>query len=525
MRRAILILTLLASTAAFAQGQPDLVVELVPDDLVVPGLPLTIHVHYFNRAGASPATGTVITLTSTVPFAELPAGCTASGTPATCNVHTVGTGTHALTLKVLPPDASGQTFPFTAEIDSIEADTVPSDNVATVSLTTEQTYFVTTTADSGPGSLREAINTANPLCTEERCLIAFRIPNATAPWVTIATATPLPPITATDLLIDGGTQTRFFGDTNPDGPEVELTGVANREGDGIVYRGCGFFRLRNMTVNGFPGSGVLLTSFFACRSTSSAEVSQNYIGTDPTGTRAVRNQRGVYLDGVPFATIAENVISGNMRSGVYVVQGRVRVQKNRIGLTRAGTPLGNGASGVYISPNASGSDVSENSIGFNAHWGIAIGTGASLVSAGGNSLQGHFGLGIDWGHDMNPLNGPFPAFAPEITSVRVENGRTIIEGTTAPSGVVVSQVHLYANDAPHWTGYGEGQEPLGFVLVEGPTFRTFSMTVDLDLRGKWITATFTNRNPIGLARSPRDQDIGIFFTSTTSEFSRAVLVP
>jgi hypothetical protein len=208
-----------------------------------------------------------------------------------------------------------------------------------------------------------------------------------------------------------------------------------------------------------------------------------------------------------------------MRSGVYAADGRVRVQNNRIGLTRAGTPLGNGASGVYISPNGSGSDVSENFIGFNAHWGIAIGTGASLVSAGGNSLQGHFGLGIDWGHDMNPLNGP--VLAPEITSVRVENGRTIIEGTTPPRGVLTSQVHLYANDAPHWTGYGEGQEVLGFVLVAETAF---SMTVDRDLRGKWITATFTHRNPVGLARSPRNQDITLFFTSTTSEFSRAVLV-
>jgi hypothetical protein len=520
MRRAIVVLAVLASTAALAQEKPDLVVRLSSDGVILPALPVAVEVLYFNFSRASfAATGTVITLTSTEPFVDLPANCTASGNQAVCYAGTVTTEPRTFTVSVRAPDARRETFRVTAEISSPDGDGVPSNNVFTSTLLTENVYFVTTAADSGPGSLREVINTTNPLCTEEPCTIGFRIPNATAPWVTIATATPLPPITATDLLIDGGTQALFFGDTNPDGPEVELTGAANGEGDGLVYRGCGFFRLRNLAVNGFPGSGVLLTGFPACRSTARAEVSKSYIGTDPTGMRAVRNQRGVSVDGVPFAAITGNVISGNLRSGVYAQQGQVRVQNNRIGLTRERTPLGNGASGVYIGPLAHGSDVSANFIGFNAHWGIAIGAGATLVSAAGNSLQGHFGLGIDWGHDMNPLNGPFPA--PEITSARVENGRTIIEGTNPPLGISTSEVHLYVSDAPHWTGYGEGQEPLGPALVRTTTF---SLTVDRDLRGKWITATFTHRTPAGFARPPRAQDINGFFTSTTSELSRAVEV-
>ena len=383
-----------------------------------------------------------------------------------------------------------------------------------------QTIFVTTTADSGPGSLREAIHTANDTCISAvSCIIGFRIPNATAPWVTIVTATPLPRVTRS-VRIDGGTQTRFFGDTNPAGPEVELTGVANREGHGIVYRGCGRFQLSDLTINGFPGSGVFLTTP-ACTSPAGADIRNSYIGTDPTGMRSVRNQRGVSVDGVMDATIAGNVISGNMRSGVYVQSGQVSVEGNRIGLTPERTPLGNGASGIYAGPGSFATGVSGNFIGFNAHWGIAIGADAGFVSAAGNSLQGHFGLGIDWGHDMNPINSRIPA--PEITSVRVENGQTIIEGTntTTNTSVFEGEVYLYSNDAPHWTGYGEGQEPLGFVRVRGTTF---SLTVDRDLGGKWVTATFTLLTPLGFARSPRDHDINNSVGSTTSEFSRAVLV-
>ena len=250
-------------------------------------------------------------------------------------------------------------------------------------------------------------------------------------------------------------------------------------------------------------------------------VFDSYIGTDPTGTKAVPNQRGVYVDGIQYARIGKNVISGNQRSGVYVQSGRTDVLENRIGLSSELKPLGNGASGVYVGAGAHGTDVSNNFIGFNAHWGIAIDQHAAWVNASPNSIQANFGLGIDWGYDMNPANGPVAV--PEITSARVENGKTIIEGTKSVPGpgILDHEVHLYASDAPHWTGYGEGQYTLGSIVENGPRF---TATLDVDLRGKFVTVTLTESVHLGFARSPRGDGIHNDTGTTTSEFSHAVLV-
>jgi len=41
-------------------------------------------------------------------------------------------------------------------------------------------------------------------------------------------------ITAYGLRIDGATQSGFFGDTNPDGPEIEISGGGTIDGDGLA---------------------------------------------------------------------------------------------------------------------------------------------------------------------------------------------------------------------------------------------------------------------------------------------------
>ena len=69
-------------------------------------------------------------------------------------------------------------------------------------------FSVTTTADSGPGSLRQAILDSNLATTSGTNTIDFDIPG---PGVeTIDLASPLPPIT-TSVLIDGTTQPGFAG--------------------------------------------------------------------------------------------------------------------------------------------------------------------------------------------------------------------------------------------------------------------------------------------------------------------------
>ena len=72
---------------------------------------------------------------------------------------------------------------------------------------TDGVFVVDTTADSGPGSLRQAILDANRV-TGLTVTIDFAIPGAGVQ--TIAPLTPLPAITAS-VLIDGTTQPGFAG--------------------------------------------------------------------------------------------------------------------------------------------------------------------------------------------------------------------------------------------------------------------------------------------------------------------------
>ncbi|HYO77468.1 MAG TPA: right-handed parallel beta-helix repeat-containing protein [Thermoanaerobaculia bacterium] len=527
MRRALVIFALLLSPPAFAQNLTDLrVVAETP--FARPGLPYTLHVGYWNQSQVT-ATGAVLTVTAAVDILQAPAGCTISGRTATCDVGTLPGWTTAphpdfrgLSFVLRALDANEQQFDVRVEIQSQGVEGLPENNVFTAAVRTMRAFYVTSTADAGSGSLREAIHNANAACfAEVPCLIGFRIANASAQWVTIAPETPLPPITRFNIAFDGNSQTEFFGDSNPLGPEVELSGGLQREGNGLSYFGCTGFAVRGLAINGFPGNGILLAGDHDCQS-QNVTVENNYIGTDPTGTRAIGNQRGIYVDGFVQAAIQHNVISGNVRSGLYVQRGSVAARRNIIGLTPdVAAPLGNGASGVYLGAASGGSDVSHNHIGFSLHWGIAIHPLATFISAAPNSLQANVGLGIDWGFDMNPENGPVGL--PDITSVRVENGQTIIEGTVSEANnSVPNRIDVYANDAPDPSGYGEGQYTLGSVELS-PT-RTFRFVYPGDLRGKWVTATLTHTTLLGL-RAPGEDDISSGIGRTTSDFSRAVLVP
>jgi titin len=129
-------------------------------------------------------------------------------------------------------------------------------------------------------------------------------------------------------------------------------------------------------------------------------VQGNLIGTDVTGTRALGNQIGVFLQGPsgPGSLIggtaagAGNLISGNRGDGVQIVTNDVTVQGNLIGTDSTGTlSLGNGGNGVYLRAwyNTVGGTAAGagNVIAANGADGIA-------TMSGGNVVQGNF-IGTD----------------------------------------------------------------------------------------------------------------------------------
>ena len=413
------------------------------------------------------------------------------------------------------------------------------------------TFYVTESGNDGSGSLRQAILDANAACTGTTpCTIAFRLtePRHVGPWDTITITTPLPAITASKLLIDGGTQTSFIGDTNAAGPEVEISGGGKVDGDGLVISGCGV-QVMNLVVNGFGRNGIS-ASRPPCGSFVSIELSHLFIGTDPTGSQARPNgQRGIgislgpgtsFFNASPLVIIHDCVISGNTLSGIFDLSGRVNIWGNRIGVkAHSDDPLPNGASGIFIGPGGYGSaigpdvlspNVAGNVIAFNGETGVAVAPNIVNVSILGNKIWGNRLLGIDIG-----LDGPTQAtktftgttlLVPTLTLAHYDpvSKKTIIEGDASAGGAL----SLYANDAIDPSGYGQGQRPIGgSPLVPFSTTTHYHVEVDGDLTGQFITATSTRVDYEGFAKpggpiNPEGVDQG--FLTQTSEFSRAIEV-
>lgn len=543
MRPLLAVLSLVLSTAALA-ATPDLIVTSYAEFRVDPGLPFPFTVDYWNQRGTE-ATGVVITidLPPNVGVASPPAPCTANGGRIECAIGTLAPvadprspAASELRFQLIAPPTPQTTFAIDTEIHGNEGDAAPVSNQSTSTVTTTRTIAVTTTADGGDGSLRDAIVSANALCSVDApCRVSFQIAGGGAAWQTIRPRSPLPAVTAGGVTIDGRTQTTLGGDTNPNGPEIEINGAEAGEANGLeIDTGCAASIL-GLAINGFAGAGLYLHGPDCQTEGPARVVGGNYVGTDPTGTIAVPNGRGIIVDTQPRWPfwISENVISGNRRTGIFVVNGATMINRCSIGLGADRRPLGNGASGVYVSPGGRGTDLRENFIGFNHDSGLSVARGAEWVSAGPNSFQGNWQLAIDYGLDgvstAIPLSGNSPLgmmHAPEITLARYDAvaNRTLIEGTVAfetQSFFGGFSVELYANDAPDENGYGEGQYVLGSALA--PNGR-FSFSYPGRLPGPWVTATAENYTVWGLAKSPSVNAGGGGYATTTSEFGRAVKV-
>ena len=186
------------------------------------------------------------------------------------------------------------------------------------------TFTVTNTADSGPGSFRQAILDSNT-ATSQTSAIDFNVPGQGVQ--TIAPTYSLPTITRS-VLIDGLSQPGYAGT-----PVIELSG-SDTDGldgetvaaDGLTITGSNV-TVRGLDINGFSfGAGILIDG----PSTSNDSVYGNVLGTGPTGTQAIPNLYGVQLldgahDNVIGATSqgasglqAANLISGNLFAGVEV---------------------------------------------------------------------------------------------------------------------------------------------------------------------------------------------------------------
>ena len=170
-------------------------------------------------------------------------------------------------------------------------------------------FIVVSSADSGPGSLREAIENANAAAGSDR--ITFQIGSGPA---TIVLQAPLPAI-AESVTLDATSQPGFSGV-----PLIELSGenlVSPVEDHGLVIMG-GPTTVRGFVINRFPGAGVVIAE------AGNSVIEGNFIGTDATGEEALANVSGGLYITSPGNRIggdigaARNLICGNGNGGLIL---------------------------------------------------------------------------------------------------------------------------------------------------------------------------------------------------------------
>lgn len=254
------------------------------------------------------------------------------------------------------------------------------------------TYRVTNINDTGPGSLRAALDSVNNNFGNDT--ITFNILGVGVQ--TISPQSQLPPlIDRAGVFIDGFTQGGASPGGNPPSSctlMVEINGAAAGASHGFWILSPNN-KIQGLVINNFEQDGIRIQGTQEGDGTFNNYIYSNFIGTVPTGTLVLPNGwnklspwAGVHivvtrdLTGFAYDNIVHaNLISGNYAEGVGISScppGDVYlnvVLENYIGTDVTGMfDFGNEHDGVYIGEGAHDNTVDSNLISGNDYEGVCI---------------------------------------------------------------------------------------------------------------------------------------------------------
>ena len=414
--------------------------------------------------------------------------------------------------KVVAFAAGSQAFQATSAIQ------VPAGQVVTATVTSTagdtsafavptgltDPFVVTTTADNGIGSLREAITSADQ--NSDSNTISFAIPtsdpnyNTSANTWTIKPLTALPTISAA-VTIDGTTPPQFFGV-----PVIQLDGSGlSGTHDGLnLVPGSNGSRIRSLAIYRFSGAGIHVQS-------NSNAIQGSDLGTDASGIlTGAGNQTGLWIDNAASNTVGGlsglgNLISGNTRDGV-LLQGDGSTTNlllgNKIGTDVSGSSgLANGRDGVRVVTTAAGLVVNDtiggtangagNTIAFNVGAALTVDSAAGVAATRNSVFRNGQGIVL-------PNSGNQGLPAPSLTTVNSAGGNTQITGQLvgAPSSTSYT-IEFFASASSDPTTGVQARTFLGTTAVAiGSTVISVTLPVSLAI-GQNVVATATaNTAPI-----------------------------
>ncbi|HEY7759918.1 MAG TPA: DUF2341 domain-containing protein, partial [Burkholderiales bacterium] len=418
------------------------------------------------------------------------------------------------------------------------------------------TYTVTSTANAGAGSLRQAITQANANAGTDT--IDFNITGA-GPHIINLTST-LPTINEA-VILDGSTNPDFAGT-----PVIELRGAGTVANAFTVAAGGAGSTIRGFVLSGFSNYTIHLDG-------GNNLIAGNYIGTNAAGSTIAATpnvEGGIRIEGTSnnntiggSSALDRNIISGNGVGGnaddneISVLGDNNVIIGNYIGVAADGTTvIGNPNDGVDVSTGAANTTIGglnpgegnriaghtsggvriqngaiDSVIRGNTIWSNGRGVAISGSSTGHlieqNSIYGNTNLGIDLGADdltandgAKTVNQPNLLMDfPVIQSASASGGTLTVTGYigTAPNDTDFAGARVEFFESPDAAGVnGEGRTYLGFLPANASGNFSGSFAAGGLLAGDRVTATATDG-------SGNTSEFGVNVVATPSSNNAPVL--
>ncbi len=296
---------------------------------------------------------------------------------------------------------------------------------------------VTNTADSGAGSLRQALLDVNANCAAPARAVNFNISGA-GPHSIVLTSTGLPGITCANTTIDGYSQTGASANTGPisnNSANLQIIVNGNLNTKSCFVIGLGAF---NVTIKGLAIHSCSFEAIYV--NGNNALILGNYIGTDPGGMNAFANGgAGIKIDGsasgaqIGDGTLAGiNLITAHAGANVLLFNSSAStVNTNMIGGDRSGgSVIASSGHGIECSGGCGLSFITGNRIFRQGGSGVLIGTTNNGVQISQNSIFATVAKGVD-----TNTSGNSGIQKPVITGVSYDTSGT---GSTSISGNYVA---------------------------------------------------------------------------------------
>jgi Periplasmic copper-binding protein (NosD) len=361
---------------------------------------------------------------------------------------------------------------------------------------TPPSYVVTSPADSGPGTLRQAVGNA-----EGAAIITFD-PSVFPPDapVAIKLASDLPELGQGNLTIDASEAGVILDGRSMTAPGdhsgititsnkntirgLQIIGFSNA---GIALRGGAQYNMigGDRTIGAAPlGQGNLISGpgDFGIglwdRTTSHNTIQGNYIGISLEATESHGYARdAIHSNGATRNLITDNVIGGSQQAGVYlccVADGENTVTNNMIGVGPDGTTdFGNRQGGVILDRSSHNVIGPGNTIAYNVDAGVLFRQDAPSNTITQNSIHDNDREGIR--EDAADQSAPS---TPVVAGFDLQAG--VLVGTTC-AGCVVEVFSDISSEGAIYEGQAKADENGSFTLSKGLAFS-----------GPRLTTTATN---------------------------------